>query len=86
MMTWIQEWFARQMQGLANSLDFIIDTASGDHLFDPLLSLLKIGGVLVLVGFPNEIKLSPPSNFMGTVDFLHQDVYYCLRRSVMAGS
>uniref|UniRef100_A0A2P2MQ64 Putative cinnamyl alcohol dehydrogenase 1 n=1 Tax=Rhizophora mucronata TaxID=61149 RepID=A0A2P2MQ64_RHIMU len=48
-----------QMKALSKSLDFIVDTASGDHPFDPYMSLLKIGGVLLLVGFPSEIKLSP---------------------------
>ncbi|CAA6673697.1 unnamed protein product [Spirodela intermedia] len=50
-----------QMKALENSLDFIIDTASGDHPFDPYMSLLKVHGVFVLVGFPSEIKLSPIS-------------------------
>ncbi|XP_020095386.1 probable cinnamyl alcohol dehydrogenase 1 [Ananas comosus] len=49
----------QQMQSLTKSLDFIIDTASGDHPFDPYLSLLKIDGVMVLVGFPSEIRISP---------------------------
>ncbi|KAA8550497.1 hypothetical protein F0562_002181 [Nyssa sinensis] len=49
----------QQMMALANSLDFIIDTASGDHPFDPYMSLLKTSGTLVLVGAPSEIKLSP---------------------------
>ncbi|KAJ6839145.1 putative cinnamyl alcohol dehydrogenase 1 [Iris pallida] len=48
-----------KMQSLANTLDFIIDTASGDHLFDPYLSLLKVYGVLVLVGAPSEVKARP---------------------------
>ncbi|XP_048141756.1 probable cinnamyl alcohol dehydrogenase 1 [Rhodamnia argentea] len=39
-----------QMAALSKTLDFIIDTASGDHPFDLYLSLLKIGGVLALVG------------------------------------
>ena len=49
------------MQALSKSLDFIIDTAAGDHPFDPYLSLLKTFGVLVLVGFPSEVKFSPGS-------------------------
>lgn len=53
------------VQGLTKSLDFIIDTASGDHPFDPYVSLLKNGGVLALVGFPSEIKLSPASLNLG---------------------
>ncbi|KAH7515285.1 hypothetical protein FEM48_Zijuj10G0010600 [Ziziphus jujuba var. spinosa] len=50
-----------QMKGLAKSFDFIIDTASGDHPFDPYMALLKTGGILVLVGFPSEVKFSPAS-------------------------
>lgn len=55
----------QQMMALSRSLDFIIDTASGDHPFDPYLSLLKTAGVLVLVGFPSEVKFSPGSIIMG---------------------
>ncbi|KAF6141389.1 hypothetical protein GIB67_021205 [Kingdonia uniflora] len=45
----------------ARSLDFIIDTASGDHPFDSYMALLKPSGVLVLVGFPSEVKFNPMS-------------------------
>ncbi|XP_059441681.1 probable cinnamyl alcohol dehydrogenase 1 [Corylus avellana] len=48
-----------EMKALAMSFDFIVDTASSDHPFDPYMSLLKISGVLVLVGFPSEVKFSP---------------------------
>lgn len=54
------------MQGLAKSFDFIIDTASGDHPFDPYMALLKTAGILVLVGFPREVKFSPASLILGT--------------------
>lgn len=40
-----------EMKGLANSLDFIINSASGDIPFDLYLPLLKTAGVLSLVGF-----------------------------------
>lgn len=53
------------MQALSKSLDFIIDAASGDHPFDPYLSLLKTTGVLVLVGAPSVVKFSPASLFIG---------------------
>ncbi|XP_078445790.1 cinnamyl-alcohol dehydrogenase [Wolffia australiana] len=56
---------ANQMKALANSLDFIIDTASGDHPFDPYMALLKVHGVFVLVGFPSEIKMRPISLNLG---------------------
>ena len=51
---------------MVKSLDFIIDTASGDHPFDPYMSLLKTAGVLALVGFPSEVKFSPASLNIGT--------------------
>ncbi|KAK6925434.1 Alcohol dehydrogenase-like, C-terminal, partial [Dillenia turbinata] len=46
-----------EMKALAGSLDFIIDTASGNHPFDPYMKVLKTGGVLALVGYPGELKL-----------------------------
>ncbi|KAL3834878.1 hypothetical protein ACJIZ3_009614 [Penstemon smallii] len=55
----------QQMSVLDKSLDFIINTASGDTSFDIYLSLLKTGGVLVLVGFPSEVKFSPGSLNLG---------------------
>ncbi|KAK0608306.1 hypothetical protein LWI29_028684 [Acer saccharum] len=48
-----------QMKGMTRSLDFIVDSASGNHSFYLYLSLLKTKGVLALVGYPNEIKLTP---------------------------
>ncbi|KAE9454874.1 hypothetical protein C3L33_13222, partial [Rhododendron williamsianum] len=55
----------QEMLEVSKSLDFIIDTASGTHPFDPYMSLLKTGGVLVLVGAPGEVKLSPISLIRG---------------------
>ncbi|RDX70307.1 putative cinnamyl alcohol dehydrogenase 1, partial [Mucuna pruriens] len=55
-----------EMAPLAKSLDFIIDTASGDHPFDPYMSLLKTYGVFVLVSFPSEVKFRPASLNFGT--------------------
>lgn len=55
----------QQMLALAKSLDFIINTASGDIPFDPYMSLLKTAGVLVLVGFPSVVKCSPASLILG---------------------
>ncbi|KAK8944842.1 putative cinnamyl alcohol dehydrogenase 1 [Platanthera zijinensis] len=56
----------QQMQAFSNSLDFIIDTSSGPHPFEPYMSLLKTEGILVLVGFPGEIRLSPASLILGS--------------------
>ncbi|KAK2632656.1 hypothetical protein EUGRSUZ_L01278 [Eucalyptus grandis] len=39
---WNYQYFG-SMEAMAKSLDFIIDTASADHLFDPYMSLLKMG-------------------------------------------
>ena len=61
------------LQALAKSLDFIINTASGDIPFDPYMSLLKTAGVLVLVGFPSEVKLSPASLIMGILFLFFQN-------------
>ncbi|XBI21458.1 probable cinnamyl alcohol dehydrogenase 1 isoform X2 [Aegilops tauschii subsp. strangulata] len=55
----------RQMESLKNSLDFIVDTASGDHPFDPYLALLKVGGIMALVGFPGEIRVHPATLNLG---------------------
>lgn len=54
------------MQALEKSFDFIINTASGDVSFDLYLSLLKTAGLLVLVGFPSEVKFNPGSLNLGT--------------------
>ncbi|KAK6947095.1 Alcohol dehydrogenase, N-terminal, partial [Dillenia turbinata] len=54
-----------QMKEFQNSLHFIIDTAAGDHPFDPYMALLKKAGVFVLVGFPHEVKFSPVNLNMG---------------------
>ncbi|CAK7357528.1 unnamed protein product [Dovyalis caffra] len=72
-----------QMKALSKSLDFIIDTASGDHPFDPYMSLLKTAGVFVLVGFPSEVKFSP-ANLLIVVQIRTRQwvlVYYMLRGS-----
>ncbi|XP_074270385.1 putative cinnamyl alcohol dehydrogenase 1 [Silene latifolia] len=55
----------QQMKAIAKSLDFIIDTASGDHAFDPYMSLLKTFGSYVLVGFPSEVKFRTGSLLFG---------------------
>ncbi|KAG6744600.1 hypothetical protein POTOM_051236 [Populus tomentosa] len=49
------------------SLDFIIDTASGEHPFDPYITTLKTAGVLVLVGAPSEMKLTPVRLLRGMI-------------------
>ncbi|KAH6774059.1 cinnamyl-alcohol dehydrogenase [Perilla frutescens var. hirtella] len=56
----------KEMKALGGTFDFIINTASGDVSFDLYLSLLKTMGVLVLVGFPNEVKFLPGSLNLGS--------------------
>jgi len=53
------------IQSLKNSLHFIVDTAAGDHPFDPYLALLKVGGVLALLSFPGEIRVNPATLNLG---------------------
>ncbi|KAE8008339.1 hypothetical protein FH972_004860 [Carpinus fangiana] len=48
-----------EMEALIKSLDFIIDTASGEHPLDPYISILKTTGVLVVVCAPSELKFNP---------------------------
>lgn len=43
-----------QMKMNAKSLDFILDTVSGEHNINTYLSLLKVDGTLVLVGAPEK--------------------------------
>eukprot|EP01018_Ginkgo_biloba_P012886 Gb_22523 [translate_table: standard] len=54
-----------QMEASSKTLDFIIDTASGDHPIDLYMPLLKTAGVLVIVGFPSEIKVHPANINVG---------------------
>nr|ABK21490.1 unknown [Picea sitchensis] len=56
----------KQMQDAAKSLDYIIDTVSADHPIQPLISLLKVQGKLVLVGLPeNPIYFHPAAVISG---------------------
>ena len=63
---WLMKLFTILVQAMEKSLDFIINTASGGTSFDLYLSLLKTMGVLVLVGFPSEVKFHPGSLILGT--------------------
>ncbi|CAI9101706.1 OLC1v1039098C2 [Oldenlandia corymbosa var. corymbosa] len=49
----------QKMNALSKSLDFILNTASGNIPFDSYLKTLKTGGVLVTVGVPREMNISP---------------------------
>ncbi len=48
-----------ELKKYANSLDFILDTASVKHNLDPFISLLKRDGTLCLIGAPAEPHPSP---------------------------
>ncbi|XP_011020397.1 PREDICTED: probable cinnamyl alcohol dehydrogenase 1 [Populus euphratica] len=54
-----------EMKALSRTLNFIIDSASGDHPFDPYMSLLQTNGLFVMVCYPKEVKLDPLSLFTG---------------------
>ncbi|KAG6743606.1 hypothetical protein POTOM_052305 [Populus tomentosa] len=64
-----------QMEALDKSLDFIIDTASGEHPFDPYITTLKTAGVLVLVGAPSEMKLTPVKLLRGKVIYTRKTMH-----------
>ncbi|KAL5719260.1 cinnamyl-alcohol dehydrogenase [Ranunculus cassubicifolius] len=59
----------QQMEAAAKSLDFIVDTAAGDHAFDPYLALLKTLGTMVLIAFPSVVKFHPGSLNIGSKTF-----------------
>jgi uncharacterized zinc-type alcohol dehydrogenase-like protein len=42
------------MKGLANSLDFVLNTVSAPHDYDEYLRLLRLDGAMVLVGLPEK--------------------------------
>lgn len=44
----------KQMQAMARSLDYVIDTVSASHSLGPILELLKVNGKLVLVAAPDK--------------------------------
>ncbi|KAK4276491.1 hypothetical protein QN277_014633 [Acacia crassicarpa] len=44
----------KQMEGGKKTMDFILDTVSGQHSLLPLLELLKINGTLFIVGAPSQ--------------------------------
>ncbi|GJN16477.1 hypothetical protein PR202_gb03469 [Eleusine coracana subsp. coracana] len=53
------------LKSLKSSQHFIIDATSGEHPFDPYLSLLEVGGVMALLSFPSEIKVHPANLNLG---------------------
>jgi cinnamyl-alcohol dehydrogenase len=56
----------KQMQAAAKSLDYIIDTVAANHPLEPLLSLLKVNGKLVIVGLPEKpVQFAATSVVMG---------------------
>lgn len=42
------------LEGLTNTLDFIVDTISADHEYGPYLALLRTNGVMILLGVPES--------------------------------
>jgi uncharacterized zinc-type alcohol dehydrogenase-like protein len=62
-----------EMRKHAGSLDFILDTVSGDHDLDAYISLLKLDGKMVMVGAP------PKPSPVTTIGLL-------FRRRTLAGS
>lgn len=44
---------AEQMKEVAGTFDFILDTVSADHDFEPYLQLLKAKGIIIVLGLPS---------------------------------
>ncbi|KAI4316971.1 hypothetical protein L6164_024891 [Bauhinia variegata] len=44
----------KQMQAARRTLDFILDTVSGNHALLPILEMLKVTGTLFIVGAPDK--------------------------------
>ncbi|CAB4310713.1 unnamed protein product [Prunus armeniaca] len=66
-------WRQHKMKQTGNLSEWIGlgSLASGDHPFDPHTELLKTGGVLVLVGFPSEVKISCQTQYLPVLLSLH---------------
>ncbi len=45
---------AKNIESLAEYFDLVVDTVSAEHDIDAILSTIKLGGVIVLVGVPPE--------------------------------
>ncbi|MEZ4378874.1 MAG: NAD(P)-dependent alcohol dehydrogenase [Gemmatimonadales bacterium] len=56
-----------QMNAVAGTLDFIIDTVAAGHNLDPLVAALKRDGVLCLVGVPANDNPHPSPAVMGMI-------------------
>ncbi len=50
---------AEQIAVLANSLELIIDTVSGDYSMNSYMQTLKLGGTLVSLGIPDAFDVQP---------------------------
>lgn len=59
------------LQATEGSLHFSIDTMSGTYPIDHYLSLLKVGGMMVLLSFPSEIKVQAANLNLSNVSFTY---------------
>ncbi|KAJ7551812.1 hypothetical protein O6H91_06G031600 [Diphasiastrum complanatum] len=54
-----------ELKAAEKSMDYIIDTASGEHPLDNFITLLKTSGVIVLVGVPHVCSFAPINLILG---------------------
>lgn len=84
----------QQMKALASSLDYIIDTVSAKHDISPYLELLKVDGVMALVGLPSEpLSISASSlvfgrkclggSLIGGIEETQQMLCFCAEHNVL---
>ncbi|GLJ16037.1 hypothetical protein SUGI_0266230 [Cryptomeria japonica] len=82
-----------QMQGAAESLDYILDTIPACHPMEPYLSLLKINGKLIMLGVAKEPftfssnrlilgRKSISGSFIGSMEETQETLNFCAEKKV----
>ncbi|ERN08836.1 probable cinnamyl alcohol dehydrogenase isoform X1 [Amborella trichopoda] len=84
---------AEQMQGAAESLDYILDTVPAVHPLEPYLSLLKVGGKLIVMGvIPAPLQFVTPvlmlgrksivGTFIGSIEETEEMLKFCAEKGL----
>ncbi|MCD7456202.1 hypothetical protein HAX54_030870 [Datura stramonium] len=85
----------KQMQRNRRSLDFIIDTVSAKHSLGPYLELLKVNGIISIVGEPAqpiEVPATPliygkkvvRGSIIGSVKEIQEMMNFCGKHNILA--
>ncbi|GLU20082.1 hypothetical protein SLE2022_362970 [Rubroshorea leprosula] len=57
--------YAAEMEGTANSFDYILYTVPAPHLLQPYIELLKVDGKLIFVGVATQLQFSSDDLILG---------------------